>query len=224
MRFGILTFLATVSFVTGCGGEHVYRRELFAFDTRVEIVIAGLDDQRARQAISAATAELERLGNVYRREDPSDAGAAGKNGAALDRVASVLHDNGIRDAMINVGGDIMALGTKNGRRWRVGIKHPGQPGPLAILDLSDGETVSTAADHQQSVTVLIPPRPDAGAFSEAVARPLFTAGSGWRALARKMEVDQVLRVDSAGRVQASERMRQRLAFVDGAPATLETIR
>jgi thiamine biosynthesis lipoprotein len=43
----------------------------------------------------------------------------------------------------------MALGSKNGQRWRVGIQHPRQPGPLATVELDDGEAIGTSGDYQR---------------------------------------------------------------------------
>lgn len=50
----------------------------------------------------------------------------------------------MHDALINIGGNVMALGSKNRQSWRVGIQHPRQPGPLATLELQDGEAIGTS--------------------------------------------------------------------------------
>jgi thiamine biosynthesis lipoprotein len=65
-------------------------------------------------------------------------------GVALDRAASILAAQGVHDALLNIGGNVMALGSKNGQRWRVGIQHPRQPGPLATIELDDGEAIGTS--------------------------------------------------------------------------------
>jgi thiamine biosynthesis lipoprotein len=64
-------------------------------------------------------------------------------GVALDEAARVLHKKGIQDALVNIGGNIIALGRNGDRPWRVGIQHPRKPGTLAMLDLYDGEAVIT---------------------------------------------------------------------------------
>ncbi len=104
-------------------------------------------------------------------------------GYALDRAAGILRGQGVNNALINIGGNIMALGDKGGQPWRVGIQHPRAAAPLATLELRDGEAVGTSGDYQryfevdgkrychlldprsgrpaegtQAVTVLIPPR------------------------------------------------------------------
>jgi thiamine biosynthesis lipoprotein len=107
-------------------------------------------------------------------------------GYALDRAADILRGQGVKNALINIGGNVMALGDKGGQRWRVGIQHPRAAAPLATLELRDGEAVGTSGDYQryfeldgrrychlldprsgrpaegtQAVTVLIPPQPGA---------------------------------------------------------------
>jgi thiamine biosynthesis lipoprotein len=76
-------------------------------------------------------------------------------GVALDRAAASLKQDGIANALINIGGNVMALGTRDGRGtpWRVGIQHPRPQGvggaPLASLDLRDGEAIGTSGDYHR---------------------------------------------------------------------------
>jgi len=166
-------------------------------------------------------------------------------GVALDRAAAILRDQGIRNALVNIGGNVMALGNREDRPWRVGIQHPRQPGPLATVQLADGEAIGTSgdyqryfevdgkryahlldprsgypADHTQAVTVLIPAGPGAGTLSDAVSKPIFIAGpEQWQALAQKMGAMQVLRIDGSGRLFVSAALKQRLDFI-GQPVDL----
>ena len=66
-------------------------------------------------------------------------------GYALDRAAELLKHQGIFNALINIGGNVMALGQHGDRSWRIGIQHPRKPGPIATLELHDGEAVGTSA-------------------------------------------------------------------------------
>jgi thiamine biosynthesis lipoprotein len=169
-------------------------------------------------------------------------------GVALDRAASILKAQGVQHALINIGGNVMALGSKNGQRWRVGIQHPRQPGPLATVELDDGEAIGTSGDYQryfeldgrrychlldprsgqpvmhtQALTVLITSRPAAGALSDVASKPLFIAGSDWPRLAQELQVEHVLRVDATGRLQVSSAMQGRLVYVGGQPKALDVI-
>ena len=164
-------------------------------------------------------------------------------GVALDRAAEILRAQGINNALINIGGNVMALGSKQGRKWRVGIQHPRQPGPMATVALEDGEAIGTSgdyqrffevdgkryphlldprtgypADHTQAVTVLIPAGAKAGTRSDAASKPIFIAGpDAWRAMAKKMEIGLVLRVDRDNRVFVTEALYPRLEFVGQRP-------
>ncbi|MFZ2267652.1 MAG: FAD:protein FMN transferase [Azonexus sp.] len=164
-------------------------------------------------------------------------------GVALDRAAAILRAQGINNALINIGGNVMALGSKEGKKWRVGIQHPRQPGPLATIALEDGEAIGTSGDYQrffevdgqryphlldprsgypaahtQAVTVLIPAGPKAGTLSDATSKPVFIAGGEhWREMASRMKVGQVLRVDSQGRIFVTAALHRRLEFIGSAP-------
>lgn len=160
-------------------------------------------------------------------------------GHALDRAATILQQRGIRNALVNIGGNVLALGTHGKRPWRVGIQHPRRAGPLAMLDLHDGEAIGTSGDYQryfelgdkrychvidprsgwpvqgvQGVTILTR-GPRAGLLSDAASKPLFISGSGgWRNAARQMQIDDALLVDADGVVHLTAAMQKRLEFAD----------
>ncbi|GAB4127549.1 MAG: FAD:protein FMN transferase [Sideroxydans sp.] len=160
-------------------------------------------------------------------------------GDALDRAAAILKQQGIRNALINIGGNVLAMGTHGERPWRVGIQHPRKPGPLALLALQDGEAIGTSGDYQryfelggkrychlidpvsgrpvegvQAVTVLTRGA-RAGVWSDVASKPLFIAGAaGWREAARDIGQDMALLVDAQGRVHLTAAMQKRLEFSD----------
>lgn len=164
-----------------------------------------------------------------------DLGGYGK-GYALDRAAALLRARGVCCALINIGGNVMALGSKGGTPWRIGIQHPRKPEALATVELHDGEAIGTSGDYQryfeldgerlchlidprtgqpvrhtQSLTVLMPAGPNAGARSDADSKPLFIAGrERWTALAASMGVADALRVDADGSVDMTPGMKARL--------------
>ncbi|WP_263768342.1 FAD:protein FMN transferase [Propionivibrio soli] len=331
---GLLAFV--VLFLSACAKAPLHRQESYVFGTRVEVLVAGLAEARARPAATAVLREFDRLHRTYHAWQPSElsdvnaAFAAGREievsqemanfivdaqrlaaasdglfdpgigglirlwgfqsddfqarlpdtaaleawrtakpgigdvrvegtrvssrnkavaidfggylkGVALDRAVAILKAQGVSNALINIGGNVMAMGNKNGEPWRVGIQHPRHPGPLATIDLRDGEAIGTSGDYQryfeldgkrychlldprrgepvshtQALTVLVEARSGAGTLSDAGSKPLFIAGPDWPSAARKMGIDKVLRVDAEGRIQVSQAMRSRLEFVDGA--------
>jgi FAD:protein FMN transferase len=76
-------------------------------------------------------------------------GGIGK-GYAVDRGARMLRQRGVRDFMIQSGGDIYVAGLKDGRPWRLGIQDPRGTSnrTFAELDLTDG-TFSTSGDYER---------------------------------------------------------------------------
>ena len=156
-------------------------------------------------------------------------------GRALDDAVAILKAHGIANALVNIGGNVIALGQHGDRPWRVGIQHPRKPGTLATLDLRDGEAIGTSGDYQrffeadgrryshlidprtgfpatgmQSVTVLVAGE-QAGTRSDALSKPLFIDGTtqlGNRAA--QLGVADYLAVDSAGQIHVSPAMKARL--------------
>ncbi len=156
-------------------------------------------------------------------------------GRALDDAVVILNKHGVENALVNIGGNVIALGAHGDRPWRVGIQHPRQPGTLATLDLHDGEAVGTSGDYQryfeaegkrychlidprsgspasgmQSVTVLVSGA-HAGTRSDALSKPLFIDGAARLAQhAARLGVADYLAVDSNGKVHVSPAMKARL--------------
>src|SRR5262245_46377267 len=91
----------------------------------------------------AGTAFLERKGMR------AHLGGIGK-GYAIDRGVAILHGRGLRDFMIQAGGDLYAGGLKDGRPWRLGIQDPRGPADriFASLELTD-RTCSTSGDYER---------------------------------------------------------------------------
>jgi thiamine biosynthesis lipoprotein len=76
-------------------------------------------------------------------------GGIGK-GYAVDRAAEILRGAGLRDFMIQAGGDLYVAGRRGDRPWHLGIRDPRGPADrsFAALDLSDG-TFSTSGDYER---------------------------------------------------------------------------
>ncbi|HMM54867.1 MAG TPA: FAD:protein FMN transferase [Candidatus Desulfobacillus sp.] len=193
---------------------------------------------RAKPRMADLTIEGDRVSSRNRAVQLDLGGYA--KGYALDRAAAILRGLGVKNALINIGGNVMALGDKGGTPWRVGIQHPRAAAPLASVELGDGEAIGTSGDYQryfeldgrrychlidprsgrpaegtQAVTVLIPRREGAGALSDAASKPLFIAGeAGWRRLAGELDVDQALRIGSDGAAQVTAALKRRLVVLD----------
>lgn len=77
-----------------------------------------------------------------------DLGAVGK-GYAGDEAAQVLKESGITSALLDIGGNIQAVGTKpDGSSWRVGVKDPFSGGVMGVIQVAD-EAVVTSGSYER---------------------------------------------------------------------------
>ncbi|UXY15291.1 FAD:protein FMN transferase [Chitiniphilus purpureus] len=160
-------------------------------------------------------------------------------GWALDRAARYLRRARVYHALINIGGNVLALGRKGQEPWQVGLRHPRQPRAMAVIALHDGEAIGTSGDYQryfeaggtrfahlidprsgmparqmQAATVIAPPTLAAGAISDALTKPIFIGGRE-RALdyAGRFGVKDVLIVANDGSVYVSASLQPRLQWL-----------
>ncbi|MEZ5455710.1 MAG: FAD:protein FMN transferase [Lysobacteraceae bacterium] len=153
-------------------------------------------------------------------------------GAAAQEVAERLHQRGIRDALITLGGDVLALGTAEQRPWRAAIRHP-DGGVAAWIELSDGEALFTSGTYarhaedaqgqqwshvidprsgeavrgQRAVSVL---HPDPLLADAAATALLAAKDDEVQRIARQLGVHCLLRRDSQGDWWIAEAMQPRL--------------
>lgn len=77
-----------------------------------------------------------------------DLGAVGK-GYAGDEVAKLLEDSGIASALLDIGGNIQAIGSKpDGSDWRLGLRSPYGEGLMGVLQVSD-KAVVTSGNYER---------------------------------------------------------------------------
>lgn len=160
-------------------------------------------------------------------------------GYALDKALVTLKQHGVKNALINIGGNVIALGQHGDKPWRVGVQHPRQAGAIAALDLESGWAIGTSGDYQrffmhhdvrychvinpytgmpaqemQSVTVLVPPQPNAGVISDVATKPIFISASNQQAdMAKQLDVEHVLIIDQQGKIRVTEAMQNRLHWL-----------
>jgi thiamine biosynthesis lipoprotein len=152
-------------------------------------------------------------------------------GAALDRIIAELRAAHVENALVNAGGQVRVLGSRDEHLWRIGIRAPRADTILGVVELDSGESVSTSGDyerfydhagrrmhhildprtgypvtHTQAVTVVAAD----GTLADAASTALFVAGPDkWREIAQALGVTMVLRVDASGEVEATSAMRDR---------------
>ncbi len=72
-----------------------------------------------------------------------DLGAVGK-GYTGDLIAETLKENGIKSALLDLGGNIQAIGTKpDGTEWKIGLRSPFDEGNFATLEISDCAVITS---------------------------------------------------------------------------------
>jgi thiamine biosynthesis lipoprotein len=147
-----------------------------------------------------------------------------------DLVMAKIQALGIRDACVNMSGDVLVHGSKNGAPWNVAITHPRKKGEsLMILPVSNA-AVSTSGDYEryfekdgkrychiidprtgypadrcQSVTIVAPNL----AFADGLATGVFVLGpEKGMALVEKLEGTHAVIVDAAGEVRMSKGLRK----------------
>jgi thiamine biosynthesis lipoprotein len=91
----------------------------------------------------AGTAFLERKGMSV------NLGGIGK-GYAVDRGVAIFRRHGLKDFIIQAGGDMYVAGKRGDRPWRLGIRDPRGPADrsFAMIELSEG-TFSTSGDYER---------------------------------------------------------------------------
>ncbi|MBK1723319.1 FAD:protein FMN transferase [Thiocystis violacea] len=157
-------------------------------------------------------------------------------GYAIDLAMHHLMDLGVRNALIQAGGDLRAIGERSGQPWRIPILRPSGSGVFAMIAIRGDESLVTTADYDRNFIfkgtlyhAILDPRtgwPAAqtrsvtvihsqAAGAAAAANALFVAGpDAWQGVAAAMDVRYVMLVDAAGRVQMTQAMADRLELVD----------
>jgi FAD:protein FMN transferase len=128
-------------------------RGLWRFDEDFEEATPTDDEIAARAAlVDYRRIELDATAGTLRLADEGMRITLGgiAKGYAVDRAVAILHERGVRDFILQAGGDLYVSGTRGERRWRVGIRDPRGPrhASFAVLDLEDA-TFSTSGDYER---------------------------------------------------------------------------
>ena len=125
--------------------------DVWRFDHDQDNTIPSAEAVRARlPLIDYRQIEIDdRAGTVFLRRKGMKIhlGGIGK-GYAVERAIHILRRVGLRDFIIQAGGDLYVGGKKDGRLWRLGINDPRGPEnkSFATVDLTDS-TFSTSGDY-----------------------------------------------------------------------------
>lgn len=155
-------------------------------------------------------------------------------GLALNIAAEHLATHGIKNALINIGGDILVVGQRQDQSpWRIGLTDPHQPQQaIAQLKAYDGDHIFTSGTYQRyfewqgqryshiinpntawpadsfaSVTVI---NKDAIRADTAATAILIAGPEHWQRIAQQLQVDKVMTIDQQGQVYVTAAMQHHL--------------
>ncbi len=73
-------------------------------------------------------------------------------GYIADRLRDTLQQAGVTSAVVDLGGNIVALGSKNGADWRIGVKDPSNTAALAAVICGRDFSVVTSGTYERGFT------------------------------------------------------------------------
>ncbi len=217
----------------------------FHTDDRPDIPPPGQDQIDTLLSYAPTMADLhidgDRITSANRHVQLDFGGVA--KGYAVDLAVNRIRKLGVRNAIVDAGGDLRAIGSHGDRPWRIGIRNPRGPGVIASLESRGDESIFTSGDYERYFMYkgkryhhIIDPRtgyPSTGATSatvihtdaataDAAATALIVAGPRkWRAVAKSMGLQYVMLVDSKGTVYMTPAMAKRITFqIDPAPKVI----
>lgn len=157
-------------------------------------------------------------------------------GTAVDAAITALKQQGIENAIINIGGDLRAIGSHGDRPWRIGIRHPRKEGGmLASVAIQGDESVFTSGDYERFFTYegtryphILDPRTgqpardnisvtvihEQAARADAAATALVVAGDEWPRIAASLGIDHVMLMRADGQIEMTAAMAEQVRLSD----------
>ena len=214
---------------------------------RDEFSVMNIDDEKIKALVKTnpSMRDIMLENNTAYSRNPTvklDLGGYAK-GYALDLAAQYLHSQHVNNALINIGGNIIAIGKHGDKAWRVGIQHPRAPTAIATVDLPDGWAIGTSGDYQryfmlngkrychiidprtgysvqhtQAVTVLVPPQSNnhtqAGVLSDVASKPIFIELPENRSkAAHVLGIENFMLIDNNANIFVSRNMATKLNWL-----------
>lgn len=202
---------------------------------------ASLPDPTDIQALLDAgisTRSLQWRGNFLSSSSHNialDLGGIAK-GAILAFSVDILRKHGIQNAIVDIGGDLSVIGTLNGRAARIGIRSPTGTGVAGMLEINDGETVTTSGDYERFFEIdgrryqhILDPRSGYPVehtasvtvvhtdplLADAAATALLVGGTAqFNEICRKMAITDALLIESSGDLRLTPAMTKRVKWAN----------
>ncbi len=102
----------------------------------------------AQKMIGPGSIELKNGKLIKLRSSAEIDLGAGAKAYAVGEAMKSLKKSGVRSAMVDLGGDLYAIGLYNGKPWKAGIKNPRGEGALGILGMTE-LSMSTSGDYER---------------------------------------------------------------------------
>ena len=223
--------------------------KLWGFSGGVHRVPTAEEIEAARALTGAGKLKLDEAAGTARLEKSSsvELGAVAK-GYAGELVATELKSRGVRSALLDLGGNIETVGTReDGTSWRVGLRNPFGGALLGTVEVADAAVVTSAIDQRfftdeagnrywhildpatgapamsglASATVVA----KSGGRADALSTALFVMGADraaafWR---ERQDFEMVL-VGMDGHVRITEGLLDRFSTGEGLTGEVEVIR
>ncbi len=187
----------------------------------------------------ATISQIQIKGNELSSTNPKVQLDFGGNvkGLALKQAAAIYRENGVKDGIINIGGDMLVLGSRDQKPWMIGVQNPKNPQKaIAVVEAKQGVAIVTSGTYQRffewrgkryshllnpntgypaetfaSVTVMHadPTRADAAATALLIA-----GEAGWQKVAKQMKIDRAFMIGQDGQHIVTESMKPFLKILD----------
>ena len=134
-------------------------------------------DPRGRPRWTAVAVDAPRRSVSIPSGSGLDFGGIGK-GIALDQAADLLRSRGVGDALLDAGGQILALGAPAGEKgWRIGVSDPRRREQAMVTLVLSNASAATSGNAERPGEILDPEtgRPIAGDGSATAIAPLATS-------------------------------------------------
>ncbi len=156
---------------------------------------------------------------------------------AMDVAIDTLRAQAVRSALINIGGDVRAIGSRSGRAWRLPVPRASGAGVIGILNVTGNASLFTVSSQQRNFVYqgevyhsVLDPRTGRpveeiasatvlyqgdGLTAAAAANALMIAGpEDWPSVAGQMGLRYALLIDTLGRLHMTPAMAGRIELLD----------
>jgi thiamine biosynthesis lipoprotein len=157
-------------------------------------------------------------------------------GAILALSADLLRQQGVQNAIIDLGGDLLVIGDVGGKAARIGIRSPDSAGAAGWLEIESGEAVVTSGDYERYIEIdgqryshIIDPRTGYPVshtasvtvvdrdpvLADAAATALMVGGiADFSTICADLGITTAMLIDASGDIRLTSAMQKRVNLMD----------